>query len=688
MKPIDFSYSFAPPNRLTVCRPDSPYKLLCDCSEEGIQASWSEKAVRDVAYDGLFEPLPGTHKIRFQAFDGDQPLPGSRWRRLEGWLPVLDYTYGGGDCTVRCQAAGGRIGDILRVTAQNCSNVRKEILFRTRCTSLFNRLWTKRGSPHNALTGNMYFPPERIVLYSPQRCEPSDIFNIELRFTLEPGQSETDFVIRPYDSWMKDADTLAATDWQRAFDDAVTEWKTLIGRAAPITLPDPDLQQVYLACLADMFVMREPQKSGHVVGLCGTELYRCTNAGEPLFMTGLLVKLGYLAEALDGMQFSLGCILPDGNWNEPDRWPHDGWVCGGFKSLAVMEYYRVTGDAAFLRTQFERMLASARYNDRVRQTTKVGERTAEWGLMPRGMGDGGLLDGTDMYGVFYPHNFYCYTGARLTLEAAELLGRTDVIDELRGMVDDYADCLCRSLETGAVTDPDGVRWIGSVPGKASGSRWSVVDAAYPCELLEADDPLIDGTVRAITRNLSEGGLPLDLGWMKGGIWAAIAIDSLTYVSILRGETRRMTDYLYAVANHATPLVSWCEERMPEPQAQKRSGDLQHSWTPIAVCKTVIASAAFSFRNTLYLGCGYDRDWKKLGRPMTAQGLRTNWGKTDFELSAGKTMRLTVRMEERLPEIVRTRGRKVLNCTGCTCAAENGWIVISPKEKEFSVEFDD
>lgn len=685
MKKVDFSYSFAPPNRLTVCQPDSSQKLLCDCGPEGFVAAWSEKAVKDVAIDGLFEPLSANHKIRFQAFCNGEPMQGVSWRRIEDRLPALDYRYASDGCEIRCEVTAGKIGDIIRVTATNTADKPCSVLFKTRCTSLFNRLWTQRGSAHNAMTGNMYFSPLRIVLYSPQRCVPSDIFNIELYYDLQPGESRVGFVVRPYDSWMKDVEALAATDWQAAFEGGLDVWRALLDRAASISLPDKTLQNVYQACLADLFVMREPQKSGLVVGLCGTEVYRCTNSGEALFMTTLLTRLGYLQEGKGGMQFSLGFIGEDGNWNEPGGWGHESYLPCGFKSLTVMEYYYHTRDRAFLAEQFERMLASARYNENVRKTTKIGEKTPEWGLMPRGMGDCGLKDGDDMYGVFYSHNFYCCTALRCAAQAAAILGRPEE-QELRQAHEDYVNCILKSLEKGAVTDPDGVRWIGGVANKTSGSRWGAVDAAYPCEILPADHPLINGTIRTLTKNVSEGGLPLDLGWMKGGLWAAIAVDNLSYVSILRGETQRMMDYLYAVANHATPLVTWCEERMPEPQAQQRSGDLQHSWTPIAVCKTVLASMAFSYHDTLYLACGLDESWIAEGASVSVGGLGTYWGKVSFDLQTGETMKLQVKLEGELPPVIRTRGSKVLACEGCTCSTEDGWLNVTAQQSGFKVEY--
>ena len=126
--------------------------------------------------------------------------------------------------------------------------------------------------------------------------------------------------------------------------------------------------------------------------------------------------------------------------------------------------------------------------------------------------------------------------------------------------------------------------------------------------------------------------------------------------------------------------------MPQQQAPERSGDIQHSWTPIAVCKTVLASMAFSYHDTLYLACGLDEDWVAEGVPVSVSGLGTYWGKVDFDLQTGETMKLQVAMQEKLPPVIRTRGSKVIACEGCTCTAEDGWLTITAQEKNFKVEY--
>ena len=192
-----------------------------------------------------------------------------------------------------------------------------------------------------------------------------------------------------------------------------------------------------------------------------------------------------------------------------------------------------------------------------------GTRPLTYGLMPRGMGDCGLKDGDDLYGVFVPHNVWSVFADRLTLQAAGILGRTGDIPELKKIYETARNDLVDAMRRGAISEAE-YQWIPGVLGKTSGSRWGALNALFPCGLLAPDDPLLNGTIRHIRSNMSPGGLPLNTGWLANGLWVAIALDNLAESHLVRNEGDEAAALLYATLNHATPLTTWCEERGPEP----------------------------------------------------------------------------------------------------------------------------
>ena len=345
-------------------------------------------------------------------------------------------------------------------------------------------------------------------------------------------------------------------------------WVDLLRPASRVIIPDREVRNAFYACLADLFIMREPISRGYIATVPGTEGYRAaTDPFEAAIVAVALDQVG-LHELSDlGYRVDLDIQEPNGDWTEKKYWSHLMWGASGFKAWVVMEHYWLSGDTAYLEKRYPQMLASSRWQEKQRARTRIldaaGQRPLTYGLMPRGMGDAGLMDGDDMYGVFYPHNIWAVYADKLALEAARILNRTQDAKELEGIYDRGKEDLLVALDRGAITESDGTRWISAVPGKVTGSRWGALNALFPTELLSPSDKLIDGTLKYIEQNMSPGGLPVHTGWMKDGMWVAISLDNVAEAHLVRNEGDTAIKLLYATLNHGTPLYTWCEERGEE-----------------------------------------------------------------------------------------------------------------------------
>ena len=407
--------------------------------------------------------------------------------------------------------------------------------------------------------------------------------NMVLVWNLKPGERRGGWIVRPYHGYAADLPELRKHDWAREMEQGKKEWRDLMARACKLSIPDAGVFSAFWACFGDLFIMREPAAGGYLVGVPGSEGYRAGNSGEAGIVAVALDQFGLHHESLAGYRVALDYQEADGNWNDYKGWGHTCWGGSGLKSWFIMEHYRLTADKKFLADAYPRMLASSRWNERQRARTRPagGERPLTYGLLPRGMGDCGLMNDGDLYGVFVPHNMWAVYADRCTVEAAEILDKTDDLPELKKIHETARADLLSAIERGAIRQQD-YRWIPGVPGKTSGSRWGVLNAAFPCELLPPDHELITGTLRKIESNMSPGGIPMHTGWLANGMWVAITLDNVAEVHLLRGNGDAAARYLYATLNHGTPLVTWCEERGPEPGSSNCTGDRQHLWTPVAV----------------------------------------------------------------------------------------------------------
>jgi hypothetical protein len=444
------------------------------------------------------------------------------------------------------------------------------------------------------------------------------------------GETRTAWVLRPYRAYGEAVDELRSRDWAAEYKHALVAWHEQVTKATRVHIPDPGVLNAFYACLTDLFVMREPLADGHIVGTPGTEAYRAPNSYEAGIMAVALDQMRLHDESERGFELPLSLQETNGDWTEPKGWAHLMWGGAGFKSWVTMMHYRLTGDRAFLERLYPRMRASSRWQETMRAKTRKSKDDLTYGLMPRGMGDCGLKDGDDLYGVFIPHNIWAVYADKMSVEAARILGKTDDLTELELIYMTALGDLIRAMDRGAIQE-DGYRWIPGVPGKTSGSRWGVLNALFPTELLPADHELINGTLRYIESHQSPGGIPINTGWLTDGMWVAITLDNIAEAHLARGEGDPAAEYLYAVLNHGTPLYTWCEERGQEPNTTKTTGDRQHLWTPVAVVRALRDCMVFERGNDLELALGIPRTWLASGEHIGVDNAPTNYGEVSYEL---------------------------------------------------------
>ncbi len=638
---VDFGYAFATPHRMTVALPDSSNKTLLDAYPEYLRMAWTFDDLRNKPLASFTTPKT-QWEIRFKLEVDGKAITKSSWTRSEGWLPVLQYVFHDSAVNVHLEVAGGLQAAIARVEVENKEQISHRVLLKCERPSGplgYNPAWVQPEWDRDVLLAGWNDRADRIILLAKGGDEQPVIASttVSLLWNLKPGENRIGWVIRPYQAIHSMLPALRNKDWNEELEAAKTAWRTLIGKAARVRIPDEAVQNAFYAGLADCFIMREPVAGGYIAGCPGTEVYRAPSSWEPGIMAILFDQVGLHTESELGYRMSIDLQGADGNWCDPEGWAHYMWGTSGVKSWVIMEHYRLTGDKAYLTAAYPHMLASSRWQEQQRARTRVaanGERALTYGLMPRGMGDGGLKDGDDLYGVFFPHNILAVYADALSVQAAQILGKTADIPELKRIHQTALAALMQALKRGAISE-DGYRWIPGVPGKTSGSLWGGLYAAFPCGILSPDHELISGTIRKFESHLSPGGIPVNTGWLRDGMWVAITLDNLAEVLLLRDQGDAAAKYLYATLNHGTPLYSWCEERGQEPSSKNITGDRQHLWTPLAVSRFIRDALVMEQGDTLHLARGIARQWLSSGQPLGVQNAVTHFGRVSYEIRYDK-----------------------------------------------------
>ncbi|HEY3342389.1 MAG TPA: hypothetical protein VGK81_10235, partial [Anaerolineae bacterium] len=631
---VDFAYSFSTPHRLTATLPNSRDKTLLDCQPGYLRMSWTYEDLTQMPIFAFLTPTTRWELSLTPTIDG-QRFAHSTWTRVDGFLPALDNTYQDGRGSIKLEVVGGAPAAMVRVTLTNTGDKTHQFKLAVEKPGAWagmNPAWVDSAVTGDLLMAGWLDRADRILVLG---CG-ADTYPVIgatavcMEWDIPAGETRTAWVVRPYRAYSEDADGLRSRDWAEEYNNAIATWHELVAKATRFHIPDPGVQNAFYACLCDLFVMRESLADGHIVGTPGTEAYRAPNSYEAGIMAVALDQTRLHDESERGFELPLSLQEPNGDWTEPKGWAHLMWGGAGFKSWVALTHYRLTGDRAFLEKLYPRLRASSRWQESMRARMRVSRDDLTYGLMPRGMGDCGLKDGDDLYGVFIPHNIWAVYADKLSMEAAIILGHTEDLTELERIYRTALEDLLRAMDRGAIQE-DNYRWIPGVPGKTSGSRWGVLNALFPTEILAADHELINGTLRYIESHLSPGGIPVNTGWMTDGMWVAITLDNIAEAHLARGEGDPAAEYLYAVLNHGTPLYTWCEERGQEPYTAKTSGDRQHLWTPVAVVRTVRDCMIFERNNNLELGLGVPRAWLATGESIGVDNAPTNYGEVSYVL---------------------------------------------------------
>ena len=650
---VNFDYAFAAPHMITMCRPSASQKFHLQMEENKMIVKYSYGCLKDAFPLSSSQPkIDQETELTINQDGAEYCLSG--WHRHASGAPwMIAESKGEVACTVNATATA--TGLVIKMEFENNGSIQHDMMvhFRNMSGWVINNLgWIDGVHTNLLLTLNANGRSDRIIGYAlgadeypifkngratgifvpmvtppPKEKGPSMMYTTA-RFILEPGEKKTGWFVLPYNNNLEEYEALSKADYEKEMADALAEWCDLLDESVKISICDEGVISAYRACLADLFVMREPHGGRHGISN-GTIYYRSVHSGEPLIATHILDRAGYVDLVADDLPLYLEAQDDNGCWVYSKGWEHDMWGINYYKANAALQHYYITDDIEYLKAIYPRMKRSILFNRESRRSTKNDPVKAHRGMMQRGMGDCGMMDDGDFYGFFYPQDIQASAADRLILKVAQILGYEEDAKLFSEYCEETVQDLITSLRENSIKE-DGYEWIPAVPGSNNTSMFGCLYAFHPGKILDAQDPLIQGTIRhVLSEKISEGGLPMGTGWMPKGIWVAMALDNFSSMYLRMGERDKASDFLYPVLNHATPLVTWCEERGQEKGSKETSGDFQHLWTPVSVCGYMLDALLYEDDNAIHICEGIPRHWLAEGKRICVSGLRTRCGKADF-----------------------------------------------------------
>ena len=675
-KTVDFHYSFHSPHTLTLSRPSASEKFVADVSESGIKFWYATNSLRNI-HPLSWTILKQDVQIVMSVSVGGKASSLGNWYRHPSGAPYLFAEGNDGGVSYRISAVACKSGAVIKLEALNEGTSDEDVFFQTAHTSgwvISNKGWIDGVHNHVLMTlndgradrllacayGADSYPMYRNNMADEEKppmanesfgIKPNSMKKITSRYTLMPGEKKTGYLFMPYEMYFDDLNKIDEIDFEREMAGALAEWEELLGRGTEIRIADEALMHCYRACIADLFVMRE--QIGEYKGIsCGTRFYRSANSGESLESAILLETVGYGEDMLSDYPMYWSGQDEDGCWVTRKGWEHEVWALIFNKTNSVMEHYYITRDRDFLEKMYPRMYASAMFNYKARNSTKSSKIPSERGLMPRGMGDCGMMNNGDYYGTFYPHNCLAVAADGQVLEAARILGKTEDVALLTEVYEQAKEALLTSVRDN-LAEIDGYRIVPPVAHAPITSMYGCLYSVFPGNLISSDDPMIRDTVRYLeNRKVSEGGLPVGMGWMKEGLWVAMALSNVARAYLRMGMYEEARKYLYPALNHASYFVTWCEERGAEANSEKISGDKQHLWTPLSVCQYLTEALFFEDADGVHICAGACPEWLSDGKEISVKGFYSHYGKTDFTVrNVGGAYTFDIKTERKIEKNV-------------------------------------
>jgi hypothetical protein len=437
-------------------------------------------------------------------------------------------------------------------------------------------------------------------------------------------------------------------------DRAAKYWNQLDLPYDRLQVPDQGIQSIIEASLRSIYQNRD-YKNGVPVYQVGPTCYRDISCADGAFLCELGMLLGRPKDAADTLDHLLSFQCANGRiWVYWDYWKESGLVL-----WSVVRYAELTGDAAWLESRWRRVEGMVAFIQELRRRSKQRPAALNYGLIPDGFGDGG----TDVCAE-YSNVLWDLVGLRAAVAGAKLLGKDEQAAAWQREVEDMEGYFRTAARRDARKDKHGNFYLPNVMGSDGRippprGQWAFVQSIYPGKLYHRDDPLAQGGLAMLEAAQVEG-LPLDAGWMNGGVWPYFS-HWLGNAWLWTGQGQKSPPILYDIANHASPLLAWWEEQMPQGKGNQLGGDMPHNWGSAEFIRQVRYMLVLERGKELHLFEGLPAAWTRSGMVTRMNGMVTEFGPLSFVLAVSADGRRSL-LELTVPQRIRP-GRVVLHLDG-------------------------
>ena len=430
-------------------------------------------------------------------------------------------------------------------------------------------------------------------------------------------------------------------DLRAALRDAGMYWKNPgLLPFGHIAVPDAGIQYVLDASIRNFYQIAE-QVDGLFQFQPGPSVYRGLWMHDEAWDVVTALALGDTASARRVMETALTYQLPTGQVfaSEPFVMLRETPLT----LYGLSRYTVATGNADWFRRRFRAVSAAVSWIRTTRARTLADPGSATYGLFPPGFTDGGLGGLAAEYGTTY----WSLSALRWAARAAASVGEDDSARSWNRLAADLMASFRAAARRDERRDESGNLYLPMRVGDTSATalpqqaNWGMIDGQAFGHLFPYDDPLLNGTLAMLDAHMAEG-IHMDVGWVRGGVWPFLTADE-GIVQMYQRNYAKAEDFLYAVANHATPMGTWLEEQLPKAAGTRTGGDASDATASSLFIILLREMIAAEHGDTLEILGGVPAAWYAPGSHIALTGVVTDFGPVSLDCRVspdGNTCTLT------------------------------------------------
>lgn len=665
---IDFRY--APPRRWTcIGRPDDPHKTLV--TEDGALLYDFERDPGRIEHYRFgrvvaFRPLGDRHLRDVTQFTEDARTPITVTRLDYGSLRLEMRAVG------HISPAGGRV-DLVRWRIDVDATARQSAL---------TGIWLEAQAVATRFTTASKAPGHRVFAQSPERApqpeglpamfevravddtspEGARLFLVSDRplemvsafdygpasgLAMEPtlvppgGALEGAFAL-PLDDAA--AAEVTADPWSLERCDAMLEqersfWHGYAPLDVPMTVPDDDLHSMIVASARNVLQAREVV-DGLPVFQVGPTIYRGLWIVDGYFFLEAARYLGLEQDADHGIEVLLRRAAPNGAIEEMPFHHKET----GIAIATIVRQLELAGDRQRLQDLWPTLLAAVGHVEHLMdEADRLPPDAPEHGIFPASFPDGGIGGMRPEYTTA----LWSLVGLAAAIRGARWLEHERDEARIERLYLRLFEATERGRRRDQLVTEDGVRywpqtmpgsgqhvWVPNYPGEAPPHRriapgsgnWALAQAITPGEVYPADHEVVRDLCELFAATDAHEGVPAGTGWLPFRASWNYATAFYAQVWLYAERPDKAVDYLYAMANHASPTRTWREEQSFADSGDALVfGDMPHNWASVEFIRLVRSMLVFERSESLDLFAGVPSTWWSTGRAFGIVATPTRFG---------------------------------------------------------------